>query len=130
MVHTPPPRVVATTAAAALIERLARRYGPVMFFQMGEAGDRGSPMCYPMGDFNVGQADVCLGTLNSAPFYIGYDHFEQWKQAQMIIDVAEGMGGMFSLENGSGKRFFTRSRPFTDEELDLLEVEETRDRAR
>jgi len=29
---------------------------------------------------------------------------------QLIIDVVLGMGGMFSLANGSGKRFRTRSR--------------------
>jgi uncharacterized protein (DUF779 family) len=29
---------------------------------------------------------------------------------QLIIDVIPGMGGMFSLENGSGQRFLTRSR--------------------
>jgi uncharacterized protein (DUF779 family) len=27
------------------------------------------------------------------------------------------MGGMFSLENGSGQRFLTRSRVFSDEEV-------------
>ena len=31
-----------------------------------------------------------------------------------------GMGGMFSLENGSGRRFLTRSRMFTDDEIDAL----------
>ena len=30
------------------------------------------------------------------------------------------MGGMFSLDNGTGKRFLTRSRPYTDEESALL----------
>jgi len=34
--------------------------------------------------------------------------------------VVPGIGGMFSLENGSGKRFLTRSRVFTDEEVSAL----------
>jgi uncharacterized protein (DUF779 family) len=43
--------------------------------------------------------------------------FEYWKLTQLIIDVVPGMGGMFSLENGSGERFLTRSRVFDDAEL-------------
>ena len=31
-------------------------------------------------------------------------------------DVVPGRGGMFSLENGRGMRFLTRSRLFTDDE--------------
>jgi uncharacterized protein (DUF779 family) len=30
--------------------------------------------------------------------------------------VVAGNGGMFSLDNGTGRRFLTRSRLFTDEE--------------
>jgi uncharacterized protein (DUF779 family) len=30
------------------------------------------------------------------------------------------MGGMFSLENGSGQRFLTRSRVFSDDEVAAL----------
>jgi uncharacterized protein (DUF779 family) len=32
------------------------------------------------------------------------------------------MGGMFSLENGSGKRFLTRSRVFSEAEVAALGV--------
>jgi uncharacterized protein (DUF779 family) len=38
----------------------------------------------------------------------------------LTIDVVPGMGGMFSLENGSGSRFLTRSRVFSDEEVTAL----------
>ncbi|MFA9217613.1 MAG: DUF779 domain-containing protein [Sphingomonadaceae bacterium] len=44
----------------------------------------------------------------------------RWEHTQLIIDVVDGNGGMFSLDNGTGKRFLTRSRLFTDEELALL----------
>ena len=43
--------------------------------------------------------------------------YEYWKHTQLIIDVVPGKGGMFSLENGRGVRFLTRSRLFTDEEI-------------
>jgi uncharacterized protein (DUF779 family) len=77
-------------------------------------------MCYAIGDFQVGDADVYLGDLDGAPFYIGADQFEYWKHTQLIIDVVQGNGGMFSLDNGSGLRFLSRSRLFSDEEYALL----------
>jgi len=109
-------RVVATPDASDLIRKLAERYGPLMFFQSGGCCDGSSPMCYPLGEFNISPTDVCLGVLDGVPFYIGQDQFEYWKHTQLIIDVVDGMGGMFSLENGTGKRFLTRSRLFSDEE--------------
>jgi len=38
----------------------------------------------------------------------------------LIIDVVDGNGGMFSLDNCTGKRFLTRSRLFSDEENTVL----------
>lgn len=116
MADTAPPRVIATEVAQQLIDELARRYGPLMFFQSGGCCDGSAPMCYTDGELNVGDSDVLLGRLNGAPFYIGHDQYEYWKHTQLIIDVVPGGGGMFSLENGTGKRFLTRSRLFTDEE--------------
>jgi uncharacterized protein len=46
--------------------------------------------------------------------------YEFWKHTQPIIDAVPGKGGMFSLENGCGVRFLTRSRLFTDEEAAAL----------
>ncbi|MGO9769349.1 MAG: DUF779 domain-containing protein, partial [Roseiarcus sp.] len=46
--------------------------------------------------------------------------FDYWKHTQLVIDVVNGQGGMFSLENGSGLRFLTRSRLFTDDEAARL----------
>lgn len=120
MAYMLPPRVVATETAMQLIDTLTQRYGPLMFFQSGGCCDGSSPMCYSLGDFEVSPTDVFLGTLNGTPFYIGRDQFEYWQHTQLIIDVVDGMGGMFSLENGTGKRFLTRSRLFTDDECDQL----------
>jgi uncharacterized protein len=120
MPNIAPPRVVATEAATQLIDTLTRRYGSLMFFQSGGCCDGSSPMCFPAGEFNISQTDVCLGMLHGAPFYIGHDQFQYWQHTQLIIDVVDGMGGMFSLENGTGKRFLTRSHLFTDEESDTL----------
>jgi len=113
-------QVIATPAAEALIEMLRQRHGPVLFHQSGGCCDGSSPMCYPQDDFIVGDNDVKLGEIADAPFYISPSQFEYWKHTQLIIDVVPGRGGMFSLENGEGVRFLTRSRLFGDDEVKSL----------
>ena len=105
------PRVVATAAALAFIAQLQQRYGALMFHQSGGCCDGSAPMCYPAGDFLIGDSDVLLGHIGGAPFYMSTAQYEYWKHTQLIIDLVEGNGGMFSLDNGTGKRFLTRSRP-------------------
>jgi len=113
-------QVTATPAAVALIENLRAKHGAVLFHQSGGCCDGSSPMCYPQDDFIVGDRDVLLGEIGGAPFYISASQFEYWKHTQLIIDVVDGHGGMFSLENGEGVRFLTRSRLFRDEEWETL----------
>ena len=113
-------QVVATPAAVALIEQLRAKHGPVLFHQSGGCCDGSSPMCYPAGEFLIGDRDVRLGEIGGAGFYISAPQFEYWKHTQLVIDVVEGRGGMFSLENGEGVRFLTRSRLFSDAEIDAL----------
>jgi uncharacterized protein (DUF779 family) len=113
-------RVTATDAALAMIATLRKRHGPLMFFQSGGCCDGSAPMCYAAGEFNVSDTDVYLGDLDGAPFYMGREQFAYWEHTQLIIDVVAGNGGMFSLDNGTGRRFLTRSRLFSDAELAAL----------
>lgn len=122
-----PPRVVATAGATQLIDILTLVFGPLVFFQPGACAEDGAPMCYPASEFSVGPSDVCLGVLHGSPVYIGREQFDHWQHTQLIVDVAEGQVGMFSLENGTGKRFFTRSRAFSDEECEQLARQAARD---
>ena len=115
-----PQEVAATPVALELIERLRAKHGALLFHQSGGCCDGSSPMCYPQDDFIVGDRDVQLGEIGGAPFYISPSQFEYWKHTQLIIDVVDGRGGMFSLENGEGVRFLTRSRLFADAEVDAL----------
>ncbi|TLU72170.1 DUF779 domain-containing protein [Lichenicoccus roseus] len=115
-----PPRVTATPAALDLLATIASEHGPVLFHQSGGCCDGSSPMCYPQSDFIVGDRDVNLGEIGGAPVYIGADQFELWRHTQLIIDVIPGRGGMFSLDNGTEKRFLTRGRTFTPDETALL----------
>jgi uncharacterized protein (DUF779 family) len=77
-------------------------------------------MCYPADDFKVGGNDVKLGDIGGTPFYMDADQFDYWKHTQLIIDVVPGRGHGFSVEAPEGVRFLTRSRVFTDEEVDEL----------
>ena len=113
-------RVIATDAALELIELLKERHGPIMFHQSGGCCDGSSPMCYEQGDLLLGNQDVLLGEIGDSPFYMHKNQFDYWKHTQLIIDVVDGRGGMFSLEGVEGKRFLTRSRAFTKEELEEL----------
>lgn len=121
MGNDPVKRVIATQAAIDLINLLRAKHGEVMFHQSGGCCDGSSPMCYPAGEFMTGDADVRLGEIGGAPFFMSKSQFEYWKHTQLIIDVVAGRGGMFSLENPEGVRFLTRSRVFSDAELRVLE---------
>jgi len=115
-----PEQVITTPAAEELMSRLEEKHGELMFHQSGGCCDGSSPMCYPRGEFFVGDSDVLMATLGETPFYMSKSQFEYWKHTQLILDVVPGRGGMFSLENGEGVRFLIRSRVFTNEEIGAL----------
>ena len=81
-------------------------------------------MCYPDGDFIVGDRDILLGVLDvgrdGVPVWISGPQFEAWKHTQLVIDVVPGRGGGFSLEAPEGMRFLSRGRAFTAAEIDEL----------
>jgi hypothetical protein len=83
-------------------------------------------MCYPDGDFLVGDRDVLLAVLDvgtpGVPVWISGPQFDAWKHTQLVIDVVPGRGGGFSLEAPEGMRFLSRGRAFTDEENRALEA--------
>ena len=114
------PRVLLTEKAADLIARLKAQHGPLMFHQSGGCCDGSTPMCFPAGEFRVGAQDVLMGEIAGCKFYIGANQFEYWRHTQLIIDVVPGRGAGFTLEAPEGVRFLTRSRVFTDAEVDAL----------
>jgi uncharacterized protein len=112
-----PMQVQATDLAIHLIRVLREKHGPLMFHQSGGCCDGSSPMCYPRGEFIVGDSDVQLGEVDGEPFYMSKSQFEYWKFTQLTLDVVPGRGGMFSLDNAEGVRFLIRSRIFDDVEI-------------
>ena len=119
-------KVIATPAALELIELLKSKYGPgLMFHQSGGCCDNSAANCYLPGELTIGQGDVYLGDIGGCPFYIGKAQYEYWRHTQLIIDVIDTHGGgTFSLEGPEGKAFHTRSRVFSDEELQALTQEQ------
>ncbi|MGV0811397.1 DUF779 domain-containing protein [Mycolicibacterium boenickei] len=119
-----PARALITAAAAELLVRLQGRHGALMFHQSGGCCDGSSPMCYPDGEFIVGDRDILLAVLDvgsaGVPVWISGPQFDAWKHTQLVIDVVPGRGGGFSLEAPEGMRFLSRGRAFTDAENDLL----------
>ncbi len=121
MSDQPPSRVDVTEDAAALIRELKADHGELLFHQSGGCCDGSAPMCYPLNEFRVGQRDVLLGYIEGCPFYIGGRQYEAWKHTHLTLDVVPGRGAGFSVEAPTGKRFLTRSRVFTDDEIAALE---------
>lgn len=115
-------RVVATDSAVELLTKLSELHGGLMIHQSGGCCDGSAPMCYPVGEYRVGQRDVLVGEvelpepLPAVRIWINGDQFELWKHTQLILDVVPGRGAGFSLEAPEGVRFLSRSRVFTDEE--------------
>ena len=79
--------VSATPAALDLIAEIVADYGPVMFHQSGGCCDGSSPMCYPKGEFLIGDYDVKMGEIGGAPFYISGSQYEAWRHTDIVIDV-------------------------------------------
>lgn len=113
-------RALITAEAADLLRTLQYRHGALMFHQSGGCCDGSAPMCYPDGEFIVGDRDILLAVLDvgtdGVPVWISGSQFETWKHTQLVIDVVAGRGGGFSLEAPEGKRFLSRGRAFTDVE--------------
>lgn len=102
--------VTGTDAALELIAELKTRFGEhLLFHQSGGCCDGSAPMCFPQDDYIIGDRDVMIGKIGNVPFYMNDDQYELWKHTNLVIDVIDGIGGMFSLENGTGRRFLTRS---------------------
>ena len=129
-----PSRALITAAAADLLRTIQKRHGALMFHQSGGCCDGSSPMCYPDGDFIVGDRDVLLAILDvgdgadarssktfGVPVWISGSQFDTWKHTQLVIDVVPGRGGGFSLEAPEGMRFLSRGRAFTEDELTALD---------
>jgi uncharacterized protein (DUF779 family) len=104
------PRITATPAAREAISALrAARGAAVMFVQSGGCCAGSTPMCFPIGEFVLGDVDVLLGDIDGSPFYIDRRLDEAWHQDVFLLDVDEGEPEGFSLPAGDNLHFVTLS---------------------
>ena len=103
-------RVLVTEAAAQLLERLRGLHGDLLFHQSGGCCDGSSPMCYPAGEFRVGEQDVYLGRIGGCPFYMGAAQFEDL--APHAAHHRRGAGVRFRLfSRGATRRALSHTQP-------------------
>lgn len=131
------PRVVMLPAAMRLLTQLRGKHGPLMLHQSGGCCDGSSPMCYPQGEFIVGDREVLLGVLDlrlqldevptdapvdtdGVPVWISAQQFATWRHTQLVLDVVPGRGAGFSLDAPEGVRLLTRSQVFNPAEVAAL----------
>lgn len=103
-------KVSISNAAAKVVRQLKSVHGNLMFHQSGGCCDGSAPMCYPAGEFRIGNSDHLLGEIEGCPFYISESQYEYWKHTHLTVDVVKGRGSGFSLEAPEGIRFLIRSR--------------------
>ncbi len=104
----PPARISATPAAREAIRRLrAARGEGLMFVQSAGCCAGSAPMCFPAGEFIVGDADLLLGVIEGCPFYIDARIYRSWDHPQLVLGIAPGDPEGFSLGPGGGLHFVT-----------------------
>lgn len=103
-------RVVATEAALALVALLQQRHGALMFYLSHGCCDGSTPMCLIQGEMQLSATDMPLGEIGGVPFYASQAQSDYLLSTQLVIDVAPGSQGTFSLEDAEGLHFVGRSR--------------------
>lgn len=102
-------KVIASEAAAKLIDELKNDHGELIFHLSGGCCDGSAPMCFPKGEFMIGAVDVLVDTVCGVEFYIAESTFEYYKNNDITLDVTPGRGSSFSIEAPQGVRFMIRS---------------------
>ncbi len=103
-------RVQATPEAIELMQRLAAEHGELAIFQSGGCCDGTSPIVLEAGDMPPAPADLQLGTVAGAPFYIDTEQYERWGRPVFMLDVADGEAQGFSL-SARDRHLVTRTVP-------------------
>jgi uncharacterized protein len=105
----PSPRIVATEAAIAELERLRAEHGSLMLFQSGGCCDGSSPMCFRDGELLLGPNDLLLGVVDGCSFYIDAEQYERWHRPALVLEIAPGAGSAMSLEEVHDVHFAVRA---------------------
>src|SRR3954467_5424195 len=93
---------VTPDAFRAVTALRADRGAAVMFVQSAGCCAGSVPMCFPDGEFAVGEHDVLLGRVDGCPFYIDEQLDAAWHRPHVELDVAAGEPEGFSLAAAPG----------------------------
>jgi uncharacterized protein len=105
-----PAKISATPAAREAIRRLRAARGQGLMFVQSAGCCAGSvPMCFPAGEFILGDTDLLLGMIEDCPFYIDARTYQSWDTPQLVLDIVPGNPEGFSLGPGGGLHFVTRA---------------------
>lgn len=99
---------VTPAARQAVLALRAARGEAVMFVQSAGCCAGSVPMCFPDGEFAVGEHDTLVGTVVGCRFFIDDRLDAAWNHPDVELDVAPGQPEGFSLAAGPGQRFISR----------------------
>ncbi len=99
------PVVRASDAAVEAVHRLVRVHGELIFVLSAGCCDGSAPMCFPVGEFLVGTADVEVGTVAGCRVYVERRQLDAWPHAEIVLAVEPGYADGFSLAAGEGQHF-------------------------
>jgi uncharacterized protein (DUF779 family) len=85
-----PAKISATPAAREAIRRLRAARGQGLVFVQSAGCCAGSvPMCFPAGEFILGDTDLLLGMIEDCPFYIDARTYQSWDTPQRPMALAD-----------------------------------------
>jgi uncharacterized protein (DUF779 family) len=100
--------ISATDAATDLLSKLQAEHGPLRLQISGSYGV--SVICLPADELRLGARDELVGHIGETPVTMMINEERYWRDAQVIIDVANGVGVGFSIEGPERVHFTLRRR--------------------
>jgi hypothetical protein len=72
--------------------------------------EEGSPVtCLTRAELLPSDDEIKLGEVGAAPFYVEAREYERWGRPALVVDVAPGSAGSFSLAGLEEIHFVTRT---------------------
>ena len=105
-------QVSATPSALALLDRIKAEHGKVSIHHQGGYANGSDAMCLPFKELRIGKGDILLGVVQGTPVFVFGRGARDWDERQFVLDAIESTCGAFSLDSGTGWRFFVRSREY------------------
>lgn len=104
--------VTATEPARDLLRSLQSRHGAISLHHQGGYASGTETMCLPLGELRTGDGDILLGVVEGVPIFVYGRNVRDWDDRQFVLDAITSTTGSYSLDSGTGRRFFVRSKPF------------------